>query len=107
MDGETALRQKHGATDISHLLTYVQEWSLLHGGNTETRRQAAMFFRQKRSGDHVYLQIVENRWKRAAANNASSPLASDSGRQLGEVIRGNNLAGRTRRIGKRFRPAAW
>jgi len=22
-----------------------------------------MFFRQKRSGDHVYLQIVENRWE--------------------------------------------
>ena len=23
-----------------------------------------MFFRQKRSGDHVYLQIVENRWEK-------------------------------------------
>jgi hypothetical protein len=26
--------------------------------------EAAMFFRQKRSGDHVYLQIVENRWEK-------------------------------------------
>ena len=30
----------------------------------ETRTEAAMFFRQKRSGDHVYLQIVENRWEK-------------------------------------------
>jgi len=26
--------------------------------------EAAMFFRQKRSGDYVYLQIVENRWEK-------------------------------------------
>jgi Transposase DDE domain len=26
--------------------------------------EAAMFFRQKRSGQHVYLQIVENRWEK-------------------------------------------
>src|ERR1035437_1279696 len=26
-----------------------------------------MFFRQKRSGDHVYLQIVENRWEKGGS----------------------------------------
>ena len=29
----------------------------------EARREATMFFRQKKSGDRVYLQIVENRWE--------------------------------------------
>jgi transposase len=29
--------------------------------------EAAMFFRQKRSGDHVYLQIVENRWEKGGS----------------------------------------
>ena len=26
-----------------------------------------MFFRQKRSGDHVYIQIVENRWEKGGS----------------------------------------
>ena len=26
-----------------------------------------MFFRQKRPGDHVYLQIVENRWEKGGS----------------------------------------
>jgi hypothetical protein len=38
-----------------------------HGGNCETSTEAAMFFRQKRSGDHVYLQIVENRWEKGGS----------------------------------------
>ena len=37
-----------------------------------------MFFRQKKSGNRVYLQIVENRWKTGARNNALSPPSADS-----------------------------
>jgi len=29
----------------------------------EARKEATMFFRQKKSGNRVYLQVVENRWE--------------------------------------------
>jgi len=45
----------------------MRKYGLLHGGNTKHRKEAAMFFRQKRSGQHVYLQIVENRWEKSGS----------------------------------------
>jgi len=53
----------HGATDDGGLLAFVAEYGYNHGGNAKSRTEAAMFFRQKRSGQYVYLQIVENRWE--------------------------------------------
>jgi hypothetical protein len=63
----TLFRQKHGATHTGYLLACNDCLCYYHGGNCNTSTEAAMFFRQKRSGDHVYLQIVENRWEKGGS----------------------------------------
>jgi hypothetical protein len=46
-----------------------------------------MFFRQKKSGNRVYLQIVENRWEDGRSKQRVIGQVSAFGRHLGDSTR--------------------
>jgi transposase len=56
---------------------------------TQSRTEAAMFFRQKRSGKHVYLQIAENHWEKGRSRQR---VIATVGR-LDELQQNGQLAG--------------